>query len=156
MALQRKPLFFHLLRIGLGLFFLVVGIMKLRDLESFTEAIFNYQILFPPFDGYTAYLVAWLEVIAGLVVMIGLWGTRGGLLLLGGLLTAFIIALSMAAAKGLNINCGCFGSSEEPTNFVLHIGMNVGLLLLTALLFWHQLKNSQNHLFGKSKLHLPS
>lgn len=146
----------HVLRIALGLFFLVVGIIKLRDLDAFTEDIFNYQILFPPYDGYAAYLVAWLEVIAGIAVIIGWQGAKGGLLLIGGMLLSFIIALSIAAAKGLNINCGCFGSSDEPTNFPLHIGMNVALLALAGFLFWSQLRKRPQNIFAKSKLTLPS
>ena len=137
-----KPLILTLLRIALGFFFLIVGLIKLRDLDAFTEDIFNYQILFPPYDGYAAYFVAWLEVLAGLAVIIGRWALRGSLLLIAGMLLTFITALSIAAAKGLNINCGCFGSSEEPTNFPLHIGMNVLLLALTAFLFWRTTKTS--------------
>ena len=152
---QGKTIPLHILRIALGLFFLVVGILKLRDLDAFTEDIFNYQILFPPYDGYAAYLVAWLEVIAGLAVTIGFWGLRGGLILIAGMLVSFITALSNAAAKGLNINCGCFGSSDEPTNYPLHIGMNVALLLLTAFLFWQQTRKNTKYLFKKSKLALP-
>lgn len=150
------PLLSTILRMGLGLFFLIVGLLKLRDLDAFTEDIFNYQLLFPPYDGYAAYGVAWLEVVAGLCVLIGFWGTRGGLLLIAGLLLSFVGALSMAAARGLNINCGCFGSSEAPSNFPLHIGMNLLLLLLSAYLFWRELSSPPKRLFGKSKLTLPS
>ncbi|MBK1832983.1 MauE/DoxX family redox-associated membrane protein [Roseibacillus ishigakijimensis] len=145
----------HLSRIALGLFFLVTGVLKLRDLNAFTEDVFNYQILFPPFDAYTALLVVWLEIIAGLVVLVGRWGLRGGLVTIGGLLLAFIAALSHAAARGLNINCGCFGSSEEPTNFPLHLGLNALLLLLTLLLLRHSSTPAKGQVFGPGKLHLP-
>ena len=123
------------LRVGLGCFFLISGLLKLQNLSSFTEDIFNYQILFPPYDGYVAYLVTWLEIIAGLAIGIGFGALRGGLIVVAGLLITFITALSISASKGLNINCGCFGISEEVTNFPLHIDMNALLLLLTAGLF---------------------
>lgn len=153
---RRARLTLLVLRVGLGLFFFVVGLIKLRDLDAFTEDIFNYQILFPPYDGYAAYLVAWLEVVAGLAVIIGLRGLLGGLVLIAGMLTAFITALSIAAAKGLNINCGCFGSSDEPTNFPLHIGMNVALLLLTFFLIWSCSRKDHKSIFKGKKLALPS
>lgn len=153
---RKAQLALLLLRVGLGLFFLVVGLIKVRDLNAFTEDVFNYQILFPPYDGYAAYLVAWLEVIAGLVVIIGLRGLLGGLTLIAGMFTTFIIALSIAAAKGLNINCGCFGSSDEPTNFPLHIGMNAALLLLTLFLFWSYSRKGSKSIFHCKKLDLPS
>jgi uncharacterized membrane protein YphA (DoxX/SURF4 family) len=139
----------HLLRVALGLFFLFVGLLKLRDLDAFTEDIFNYQILFPPYDGYAAYFVAWLEVWAGLAVLVGRRGLLGGLILVAGMLATFITALSIAAAKGLNINCGCFGSSDEPTNFPLHIGMNAALLAVTALLVCYQVRTGQSSLGPK-------
>ena len=134
------PVALFALRIALGLFLLVVGVIKLMDLEAFTEDVFNYQILFPPYDAYAAYFVAWLEVILGIILIIGLWGTRGALLLTSGLLVSFIAALSSAASRGLNINCGCFGHSDEPTNFFLHISFNVVLFLLTLALFWSHLR----------------
>ncbi len=140
----------------MGIFFLIVGIIKLRDLDSFTEDVFNYQILFPPYDAYAAYLIAWLEVIAGALVAIGLWGMRGGLMLISGMICSFIIALSVAASKGLNINCGCFGSSEEPTNFTLHIGFNMILLLISVALLTIHLRKKRHHIFGKKRFSLPT
>lgn len=145
-----------LLRVALGLFFLVIGVQKVSDLTAFTEAVFNYQILFPPYDAYAAYLVAWLEVVVGLALVAGRWGTRGALIIVAGLLFTFINALAMAAAKGLNINCGCFGSSDEPTNFPLHIGMNVVLLAVTLYLFWHEVQKGQTRRHSGTRLVLPN
>lgn len=150
------PYLFLLLRLGLGIFFLIFGLKKVADLDTFTEAVFNYQILFPPYDGYAAYFVAWLEVVAGLVILPGRWGTRGGLVAIGGMLIAFITALSIAAAKGLNINCGCFGPSDEPTNYPVHITLNCVLFAITVLLFWRQSTQRSKHLFPKEKLNLPT
>lgn len=147
---------FLILRVGLGIFFVWSGLIKVADLDAFTEAVFNYQILFPPYDGYAAYFVAWLEVIAGLATVIGRWGARGGLLAIAGMLAAFNIALGIAASKGLNINCGCFGSSEEATNYPLHIGLNILLLALTVLLLWREFTARSKHLFPESKLSLPN
>lgn len=152
---RSSSLFPTLLRVALGLFFLVIGLQKVSDLTAFTESVFNYQILYPPYDAYAAYLVAWLEVVTGLALIIGLWGVRGALVIIAGLLFTFINALAIAAAKGLNINCGCFGQSDEPTNFPLHIGMNVCLLALTLYLFWHQVRKGQNRRYTGTRLVLP-
>ncbi|MDQ8189662.1 DoxX family protein [Roseibacillus persicicus] len=147
---------FLILRLGLGIFFVWSGLIKLADLDAFTEAVFNYQILFPPYDGYAAYFVAWLEVIAGLATVIGRWGARGGLLAIAFMLAAFNIALGIAASKGLNINCGCFGSSEEPTNYLLHIGLNLLLWVLAIILLWREFTTRSKRLFSENKLSLPN
>jgi uncharacterized membrane protein YphA (DoxX/SURF4 family) len=152
---QKSSLLNILLRMALGLFFFITGVIKAGDLDAFTEDVFNYQLLFPPYDAYAAYLVAWLEIIAGAVLAIGLWGRRGALVLIAGMLVTFIGALSSAAARGLNINCGCFGASDEPTNFPFHIGLNSVLLLITFYLLWQEFRRGRGHLFKADRLVLP-
>lgn len=152
---RKTSRFQALLRVALGGFFLVIGLQKVSDLTAFTEAVFNYQIVFPPFDAYAAYLVAWLEVVAGGVLIIGRWGTRGSLAIVAGLLFTFINALAIAMAKGLNINCGCFTKSEDPTNLPLHIAMNVVLLAITLFLLWHEFRKEQPSRHTGTRLVLP-
>lgn len=137
------------LRIGLGGFFIWSGGMKLLDLQSFTESVANFQ--FPmeermpgdmekwfeePADAYIAYSVPWFEVFSGLAVLIGV-GKSGGLAILLGMLVSFNLGLWSAWNRGItDLNCGCHGASDTPTNFPLKIGSNFGLMLVIALIFW--------------------
>lgn len=137
------------LRIGLGGFFIWSGGMKLLDLQSFTESVGNFQ--FPmeermpgemenwfeaPADAYIAYTLPWIEIFSGLAVLAGV-GISGGLTILFGMLAAFNLGLWSAWNRGIkDLNCGCHGASDTPTNFPLKIASNFGLMILIGLIFW--------------------
>lgn len=118
-----------LLSLGLGGFFAWSGFAKIFDLAAFTQSVANYQIIGRPWDGVAAYLLPWVEIFAGLAVMTGLLA-RGGLLLISGMLLVFMVALSSAWARGLNIACGCYGESQELVNYPLKLSTNMVLLLV--------------------------
>lgn len=135
------------LRIPLGGFFVWSGVMKLLDLRAFTEAVGNFQMEFEeriffdwerffgaPGDAYLAYGVPWLEVMAGLALVTG-FGKRGGLVVLGGLLVMFNLALWSAWDRGIvDLNCGCHGKSDDPTDYAEKIASNFGLLAVVLLI----------------------
>jgi len=120
--------------------------MKLLDLSAFTEAVGNFQ--FPmeerlpgdlegsfeaPMDAYIAYSLPWFEILAGLAVLSGL-GKAAGLVILGGMLGAFNLALWSAWDRGItDLKCGCHGKSEDPTDFAMKIGSNFGLMAVVFL-----------------------
>ncbi len=136
------------LRMSLGGFFIWSGGMKLPDLAAFTESVGNFQ--FPmeerlpgnleasfeePADAYVAYSLPWLEIFAGLAVLSG-WGKAAGLVILASLLASFNLALWSAWDRGIrDLQCGCHGVSETPTNYVAKIASNFGLLALIMVIF---------------------
>lgn len=117
-------------RVCLGAGFFYLGGEKLFRMEGFVGDVANYQLVRAPWDAVVAFAVAWLELVAGLLLMLG-WLWRGALLVLGGLMLAFMVGIGQAWARGLSISCGCFGASAEPSNYPLHLGLN--LLILAAL-----------------------
>ena len=124
-----------ILRILLAGFFIWSGVVKLVDLKAFVETVANYQLLDRPLDAYVGYFVPWLEVFVGLAVLSGIF-LRAGLFLYGGMLLCFSAAIIWVWSQGLNINCGCFGKSDEPTNYPLHLVLNGGLFLAVVWVFW--------------------
>jgi uncharacterized membrane protein YphA (DoxX/SURF4 family) len=125
------------LRVCLGAAFLYIGGEKLFRMDGFIRDVANYKIVGPPWDAPIAYAVAWLEVAAGLVLMLGVL-TRGALLVLGGLLVVFMAGIGQAWARGLSIACGCFGASAEPSNYPLHLALNAGLLGVVVVLWFER------------------
>ena len=132
---------------------MVSGVLKLMDLGAFTEAVGNFQLehivawggeernfFEAPMDAYIAYGLPWFEIIAGAAVATGM-GRTGGLIVILAMLLSFNWALNDAWSRGLNINCGCYGKSDNPTNFPLKIASNVGLMIVAAgglILGWFQ------------------
>jgi uncharacterized membrane protein YphA (DoxX/SURF4 family) len=91
-------------------------------------------------DAYIAYGLPWFEIIAGAAVATG-YGRTGGLIVILVMLVSFNWALNDAWSRGLNINCGCYGKSDNPTNFPLKIAANVGLMIVaigSLVLMWFQ------------------
>ena len=97
-----------LARVALGGVMLVAGVLKVTKPEVSARAVQAYQLL--PFDlaTYVGYGLPILEVVLGLLLVAGLF-TRASAALAGVLLVAFIIGIASAWARGLSIDCGCFG-----------------------------------------------
>ena len=111
--------------------FLYAGILKLADLASFRKALENYHLVPPGFLPVFVYWMPWLEVcLAG-----SFWipsfrrASLCGLILL---LLSFSAAVLQARWRGLNIDCGCFGSHSFDADLPWVIFRNL-LLILTAL-----------------------
>ncbi len=98
-------------RFLLGGIFLWAAISKVSDVTAFAQEIGNYRVLPASVVNVTAITLPWIELIAASCLILGIW-TRGAALVCGGLLIVFTGALGAAIARGLDIECGCFGKSE--------------------------------------------
>lgn len=99
-------------RIILGIMFMYAGIEKAIDVSGFAGAVYNYRILPAWMINPFAVIVPWIEIIAGLSLLSGVL-LEGGALIISGLLFAFSCALAFDLWRGLDITCGCFGTSAE-------------------------------------------
>jgi uncharacterized membrane protein YphA (DoxX/SURF4 family) len=126
-----------LARLALGGVMLVAGVLKVTKPEVSARAVQAYQLL--PFDlaTYVGYGLPILEVVLGLLLVAGLF-TRASAALAGVLLVAFIIGIASAWARGLSIDCGCFGEGgtidPSATRYLEEILRDVGLVLCAAWL----------------------
>lgn len=124
-----------LARLVLAGVFLAAAAPKIADPLGFAAALANYRV-FPDVALHPiATVVPALELVAALAVLTG-WRLRGGLWLLGGLLLAFTGLLAATLARGLDLDCGCFGRDAAAVDPVgpLHLLRNTGLLVLVGLL----------------------
>lgn len=60
-------------RIFLGAVFIYASIDKIIHPEAFAKAIFNYQILPEALINLTAILLPWLELVMGVLLVLGIW-----------------------------------------------------------------------------------
>jgi uncharacterized membrane protein YphA (DoxX/SURF4 family) len=94
----------------LGGVFLWAGIAKALDHQAFVVAVDAYALLpkalVPPF----AAALPWVEIAIGLFLVLGLFVRFAGATS-AALLAMFVVALVQAKARGLAIDCGCFGGS---------------------------------------------
>ena len=95
-----------ILRFALGGIFVFAGAEKIIDPATFAKSIGNYQLLPPDWVNLLAITLPWIETLAGGLLMTGVW-RRANAVILAGLLVVFLVAISSAMHRGLNINCGC-------------------------------------------------
>lgn len=134
---RRLDLLGTLLRLVLGGVILVAGALKVTNLGQSALAVRAYQLL--PYDlaGYVGYALPIIEIVIGLLLVLGLF-TRMSALLGTLLMLAFVIGIASAWARGLSIDCGCFGGGgtigAEQTAYPLELSRDVALLLAGAWL----------------------
>ena len=117
-------------RIVLGGVFLVAGASKVLDPGALAASIRSYELPLPEwFVSLSAHALPFLEILLGLYLLAGLF-TRLSAWATNGLMILFILALMQGAMRGLQIDCGCFGSSTEAGNLWLDAARDVGLLVL--------------------------
>jgi putative oxidoreductase len=97
-------------RFVLGMVFLVAAVPKIAQPEAFAVSIEAYEILPTAVVNIVAVVVPWVELLCA-VFLIGGARVRPSAALLGAMLLVFIVAISIAVLRGLNINCGCYGGS---------------------------------------------
>lgn len=143
MRSESKGWLVFLASLAFGVLFLWSGVLKIKDPISFAEAIRNFRIVGDPIAPALAHFLPWLEVFAGLAVMID--RTReGAAALLTLLLLGFTLGIAIAWSRGLEIACGCFGS-EELTNYPVKIAQNLGLIAWGAGLWWAAARAAKGH-----------
>ena len=120
-----------LLRIALAVVFFYAGIIKIAAPVEFFHDILNYQLLSPNFAWLAALYLPWLEVIAAVTLLIPKT-TRASALVIAALMLIFTVALLSAWLRGLDITCGCFGTSLETASYPLLLFRD--LMLLSAAL----------------------
>ena len=120
-----------LLRLVLGGVLVVAGALKVDQLETSARAVRAYQLLPHDVAGYVGYALPVIEIAVGLLLVIGLL-TRASAVVGGLLMVAFVIGIASAWARGLSIDCGCFGDGgtidSAQTQYPLEIARDIGLL----------------------------
>jgi uncharacterized membrane protein YphA (DoxX/SURF4 family) len=129
-------------RIVLGGIFVVAGAAKIphivpKEGSSLFQEIMQYQILPHHLATAYAYVLPPLEVLIGVLLIVGIFQKASSAL--AGLITlSFVIAKVLALARGLDIQiCGCFGSLV-PLLKEQSLALDFVMLALSAQIFFHR------------------
>jgi putative oxidoreductase len=97
-------------RWAVGLIFVYASMDKLLHPSAFAVAIYNYKILPGSLINLVAITLPWVELVCGILLIIGL-SPRAAAFILSILLLIFFSALSISLYRGIDISCGCFSVS---------------------------------------------
>jgi uncharacterized membrane protein YphA (DoxX/SURF4 family) len=126
-----------LARVGLAAVWLVSGLLKAMDPDQTYVAVRAYDVLPAAGVEMVAALLPWVELALGMLLLAGV-GTRLVAALSAGLLVVFVAGVAQAWARGLSIDCGCFGGggAVEPgeTTYVQELMRDAGFLLMAGWL----------------------
>lgn len=109
------------------------GAAKLSALPSFALTVRAYEVL-PVWLIHTfAIWLPGLEVVAGILLLAGLW-VRSSALAAFGMFVAFAIALGINVYRGADMSCGCFGIDGAAATLEEALVRDVLLLVGAAVL----------------------
>jgi uncharacterized membrane protein YphA (DoxX/SURF4 family) len=118
LGLERLTLI--VLRCAIGGVFVWASIDKIVHPQQFARAVSNYHLLPGAAVPLFALVLPWVELLSGLLVLLGQW-QRAASLVVASLLLVFIAAVGISIWRGLDIHCGCFDTSS---------GRRIGVKLL--------------------------
>lgn len=128
-----------LARLVLGGVWLWAGLAKLPHPQTSISAVRAYQLLPTGLAETVGHVLPWLEVVVGACLVLGLLLRFTGVVS-GLLLVAFVIGMISVWSRGIEIDCGCFGSGgpnpDASKQYPWEIARDVGLLALSLFLVW--------------------
>lgn len=124
----------RILRLAVAGVFLTAGVLKAWEPARFALDVHHYQLLPWVLSAAAAFYLPWLEIVCGAALFVRKV-ERGALLIALILTTIFLAALISAWSRGLDISCGCFGSSGLE-NYPLAIALDLTLLTAAAALYF--------------------
>ena len=126
-------------RLVLGSTLLAAGMLKVTHPYTSTAAVRAYRLLPNNVANLVGYTLPWFEIGVGLALIVGL-GVRVFAIIGGALMLVFAAAVGSAWARGLTIDCGCFGGGGQvapgATKYWQEIARDLGLSLIAAFLIW--------------------
>ncbi len=122
-------------RFLIGAVFIWSGIIKIIDPLLFAQDVANYRTFPQSLSFLVALILPWIEVLCGLLLVLGIW-SRAAALMISGLLVAFLILIATTIIRGIDVTCGCFGALSHTVDYRLILLDSVLLFLSLNILFY--------------------
>ena len=103
----RSPRLHMVVGVLLGLVFVYASLDKIADPAAFARIVYQWQTLGPVGSNMVAVTLPWVELVAGLLLVAGVW-RRDAAAVVAVMLVVFIAAAVFVLARGIDVdNCGC-------------------------------------------------
>jgi uncharacterized membrane protein YphA (DoxX/SURF4 family) len=129
------------IRIGLGTVWLWAGLAKMVAPDDAVRAVAAYRLVPHEMVRPMAWGLPFVEVALGVMLLLGV-RTRVAATVSLILLAVFAFAVSSAWARGLRIDCGCFGgggvsATSGAWTYVVELGRDAAFAVLAVWLWVH-------------------
>lgn len=114
------------------------GALKAINPAEFAEAIMGFSLVPWLVAVSLSHYLPWLEIVVAAALLIPRWRS-GALLIASVLFTSFVLIFSLTWWRGIDVTCGCFGStSPTPLSWAL-----LRAALLAAVAWYCSLRSPQ-------------
>jgi len=127
-----SPWLVRLCRIAVGVVFVAAALAKIGDPAAFATQIHHFRLAPASAENAIALFLPWIELLTGLALVLGV-RARSGAWLAAGLMVVFTALVASAMARGLNFECGCFGTADATRVGLTKLLENLGLLALSLI-----------------------
>jgi uncharacterized membrane protein YphA (DoxX/SURF4 family) len=126
------PMVVRACQIALGLLFAGAALAKLGDLSSFATQVHNYHMVPIATENLLALTLPWIELIAALALILNV-RARAGALVISVMLAVFTVGVVVAMSRGLDFECGCFGTFDATRVGMAKVAQNLGMLAMGVI-----------------------
>ncbi|MGD2295119.1 MAG: MauE/DoxX family redox-associated membrane protein [Candidatus Aminicenantes bacterium] len=127
----------YIFRFVLGGVFIWAGTVKIFNPLDFAQDIANYRAFPQAVSFVLALVLPWVEVICGVLVIGGLF-RKSSAFVLSSLLVGFLFLIAVTMVRGIDVECGCFGSFSRQVDFKLLLTDIVLLFLALNVFFFRK------------------
>lgn len=117
----------------LGITFIYASYYKIMTPEDFAKIVYGYNLFPEVLINLIAVILPFIELISGLSLLLGIY-PRSAALIINGLLSAFIIVLTINLVRGYEFDCGCF-SAETTMSPKMMVARDVVYLVMGLQVF---------------------
>jgi putative oxidoreductase len=119
-------------QVAIGVLMGWAALAKLGDLQAFAHQVHNFRVLPIAAENLVAMTLPWVELVAALSLVLAV-RPRAGSVVTTVLLAVFTLGVIQAVARGLDFECGCFGTSDASRVGLGKILQNLGMLALAGV-----------------------
>jgi uncharacterized membrane protein YphA (DoxX/SURF4 family) len=116
LSFLHSPRLHLVLRLLVGGFFVFASLDKIASPPAFARVVYQWQVTGPVLSNVVAVTLPWVELLAGTLLILGVW-KRASALVIALLLVVFLGAAGSVLARGIDVqNCGCTSLATTETS----------------------------------------
>ena len=131
-SLLRNGHLIRICRVVMGVVFIAAALAKIGDVAAFSTQIHNFRMMPVGLENLVAMTLPWIELLAGLSLLLAIRPRSGGLIVTV-LMAFFLVAVAVALGRGLDIECGCFGTADGTRVGISKLSQNLVMLILAFI-----------------------